>query len=90
VKFLEPKPKSGKRMIDLDEITLQLLRGHYKHLQSELLASGRKWEEHGLIFTRSISSQLHPRNLLREFYTLLEDAGYHVNIYIASGIPQLD
>jgi hypothetical protein len=46
MKFLEPEPKSGKRTIDLDEITMQLLSGHHEHLQAELLATGRKWEEH--------------------------------------------
>jgi integrase len=75
VKFIEPKTKSGKRTIDLDEITMQLLKGHYEHQQQERLAAGEKWNEHGLIFTTSIGTPIHFRNLVREFYQLLVGAG---------------
>jgi integrase len=33
------------------------------------------WKEHGLIFTTSNGTHIHPRNLLRDFKKLLQDAG---------------
>jgi len=75
VKFLGPKTRSGKRLIDLDDITIQILRSHYERQQSERLAAGEKWEEYGLIFPSSNGTPIFPRNLQREFHKLLENAG---------------
>ncbi len=75
VKFLGPKTRSGKRLIDLDDITIQILRSHYERQQLERLAAGEKWEEYGLIFSSSNGTPIHLRNLLREFHKLLENAG---------------
>jgi integrase len=43
--------------------------------QGERLAAGEKWQEHGLIFTTSLGTPIHPRNLRRDFKKLLKDAG---------------
>jgi integrase len=52
-----------------------VLRAHYDRQQGERLAAGEKWQEHGLIFTTSLGTPIHPRNLLRDFKKLLRDAG---------------
>jgi integrase len=75
VKFLAPKTRSGKRVIDLDEITIQIFRNHYERQQAERLAAGDKWQEYGLIFTCSVGTPIDSSHLRREFYKLLENAG---------------
>jgi len=75
VKFIEPKTKSGKRVIDIDNVTIQILRNHYERQQTERLAAGDKWVEHGLVFTSSIGTPIDSSHLRREFYKLLEYAG---------------
>jgi len=39
------------------------------------LEADDQWQDHGLIFTTSVGTPIHPRNLLREFKTILKDAG---------------
>lgn len=39
------------------------------------MAAGEDWQEYDLIFTTSIGTPIHPRNLLRDFKELLQDAG---------------
>ncbi len=75
VKFIEPKTKSGKRVIDLDETTIKLLRDHYECQQQERVEAGEKWQEFGLIFTSSIGTPIDSSDLRREFYKLLKEAG---------------
>ncbi len=75
VKFLPPKTENGKRVIDLDDITIQILRKHYEKQQAQRLEAGEEWEEFGLIFTSSNGTPIHIRNLLREFHKLLENSG---------------
>jgi integrase len=73
--FSAPKTKFGKRSILLGGKTIEVLRSHYQRQQAERLAAGEKWQEHGLIFSTSVGSPIHPRNLLRDYKRLLKDAG---------------
>jgi integrase len=75
VHFSTPKTRFGKRSIALGSKTIEVLRAHFERQQSERLAAGEKWQEHGLIFTTSLGGPIHPRNLLRDFKRLLRDAG---------------
>jgi integrase len=75
VQFSSPKTKFGKRSIALGSKTIDVLRKHYERQQVERIAAGEKWQEHGLIFTTSQGRPINPRNLLRDFKTILRNAG---------------
>jgi integrase len=75
VNFLAPKTRSGKRINDLDDITIKILRNHYERQQADRLKAGERWKEYGLIFTTSIGTPIPVGELLRTFYRLLADAG---------------
>jgi len=51
------------------------LRRHYDLQHEERMAQGERWVEHGLIFTTSIGTPIHARNLIRYFKKLLNEAG---------------
>jgi len=55
--------------------TIEVLRSHAEYQQNERLAAGKKWVEHGLVFTNSLGGPIHHRNLLRNFKSLLKKAG---------------
>ncbi len=67
VTFQSTKTKYGRRIIDLDRETIELLRAHYDH--------NSRGSDDGLMFTTSNGTPILPRNLLRDFYILLEGAG---------------
>lgn len=75
IQFSAPKTRLGKRSVVLGGKTIEALRGHYERQQSDRQAASDKWVEHGLIFTNSFGGPIHPRNLLRDFKKLLQDAG---------------
>ena len=73
--FSAPKTRYGKRTIVLGAKTIEVLRKHRERQQAERLAAGDQWEEYNLIFTTGKGTPIHPRNLLRDFKKLLQDAG---------------
>ena len=70
-----PKTKFGRRILTLGTRTIEVLKCHKKHQQSEVQSAGDRWIEHDLIFPNTLGNPIHPRNLLRDFYQLLRDAG---------------
>src|SRR3546814_7016355 len=54
------KTSFGRRVIDLDEGTVAVLRRWRKVQAEERLASGRSYEDTGLVFGRSDGRWLHP------------------------------
>jgi integrase len=100
VKFLSPKTRAGRRTVALGDRTIDVMRSHYECQQSERLATGDKWVEHGLIFTNSFGGPIHHRNLLRDFYRQLKSAGlprirFHdlrhtaASLMLNNGVPAL-
>jgi integrase len=75
VQFTAPKTRFGRRSIALGSKTIEVLRAHYERQQVERLAAGKEWQEYGLIFTTGLGTPIHPRNLVRAFKQLLNDAG---------------
>ena len=75
IKFTSPKTKFGRRNIDIGSKAVMILRGHHERQLSERNTAGEKWEEHDLVFTICTGGPIHPRNLLRNFKKLLQDAG---------------
>lgn len=72
--FSSPKTEAGERRIPLPADTLQVLEQH-KHRQAlEKDLAGSSWEEGHLIFPTSVGTPIHPRNLEREWYKLIERA----------------
>ena len=54
---------------------IEVLRAHYALQQADRLSAGEEWQEHGLIFTTGVGTPIHPRNLLRDYKSLLRQAG---------------
>jgi len=75
VRFSQPKTKYARRSIALGSQTIQHLRTHYQNQFEEIQVAGENWSDHGLIFTTSNGTPIHPRNLLRNYKALLRDAG---------------
>lgn len=73
--FSPTKTHHGRRTISLGSQTIHVLRLHYERQCTERLEADDQWQDHGLIFTTSVGTPIHPRNLLREFKTILKDAG---------------
>ena len=78
IKFSHPKTKYGRREIALGLQTIEVLRDHYERQQTEIIAAGDNWIDHGLVFTNSFGGPIHPRNLLRDFKKFLKNAGLPV------------
>lgn len=75
VKFSPPKTKFGKRTLYLGDKCIEVLRNHYDFQHEDRMDQGEQWVENGLIFTTSVGTPIHARNLLRYFKKLLRDAG---------------
>lgn len=75
IQFSPPNTKFGNRILTLGIRTIEVLIRHKKHQQSEVQSTGDHWIEHELIFPNSLGKPIHPRNLLRDYYQLLKDAG---------------
>jgi integrase len=73
--FPEPKTRSGRRSLQLGELTLQALRVHRERQEAEKKRAGQYWQEYGLIFPSDVGTPIDARNLLKNYKTLLERAG---------------
>jgi integrase len=73
--FNEPKSQRSKRTIVMPEIVASALKQHRTRQLKERLAAGPDWQDSKLVFTTPIGTPLDPRNVHREFKTLLVDAG---------------
>ncbi|AWN22469.1 hypothetical protein DKM44_03815 [Deinococcus irradiatisoli] len=69
-----PKSAASPRRIPLPADTLEALRVHRERQEREREAAGEEWQESGLVFATSIGTLYHPRNLLRDWYVLLDHA----------------
>jgi integrase len=70
-----PKTASGARTITLPPQVVQALRRHRRHAMEAALASGRAWQEDGLVFCRADGQPLHHRRVLEAFRRLCSRAG---------------
>ncbi|HEX6501057.1 MAG TPA: site-specific integrase [Micromonosporaceae bacterium] len=69
------KSDDSERVIALPAPCVAALRQHRTAQAHEREAAGKRWKEHGLIFTTSIGTPIEPRNLNRHFARLLDQAG---------------
>lgn len=74
--FGPQKTARAKRSITLGAGTLDVLRAHLALQARERRLAGDRWQEHGLIFTSTLGTPLHHKNLVdRYFKPLVRAAG---------------
>lgn len=73
--FQEPKTRASRRVIQLGEGTLQVLREHYARQQQQKAVAGKRWQEFGLIFPSSIGTPKDGETMRLEFKRILAKAG---------------
>ena len=72
---VEPKTRSGKRVIKLGEGTLQKLREHKERQDVERKVAGDLWQDLDFIFSSSVGTPIDASNLRLEFHKVLDRAG---------------
>jgi integrase len=70
----QPKTEQSRRVLPLPPSLVASLRQHRTRQLEEQLIAGTRWKEYGLVFTSTIGTPLHPRNMLRAFHALLKRA----------------
>lgn len=73
--FSEPKTAKGRRLLPLDEHTVEALRAHRKRQLEERLFVGEAWQDTGLVFTRADGTALDPQTVSNRFQQLSAAAG---------------
>ena len=71
----EPKSKSGRRSIPIQENVVKTLRQYRTRQKAERLAAGESYMDNDLVFSTEIGNLIEPRNLLRRYYILVSKAG---------------
>ncbi len=72
---VEPKTRSGKRVIKLGEGTLQKLREHKERQEVERKVAGDLWQDLDFIFSSSVGTPIDASNLRLDFHKVLDRAG---------------
>jgi integrase len=65
----------SSRTIVIGTETLSLLKEHQQRQFGEITRMGKVWQDHDLVFLSTIGTPLNPRNLLRQYKSLLNEAG---------------
>lgn len=93
------KTRTSRRTVPLSDELTALLRRHWELQLEERAMLDTDWKEHNLVFPSSVGTPISPRNLVRQFKTLLERAGisrdvrFHdlrhscASLMIAEGVP---
>ena len=93
-----PKTASGERVVDLDDVTVAVLRAHRAAQAAERLAWGPACVDSGRVFTRENGEALHPETVTRRFGRLVAAAGLRpvrlhdlrhgfASLALAAGVP---
>ena len=67
VTVTKAKTARGRRTIDLDPGTVEVLRGHRAQQGRDRLAVGPAWREHGVVLAHQDGSPIHPNSVSRAF-----------------------
>lgn len=73
--FLEPKSKSGTRIIRLGKQALEILRNHKREQETFINSVGQDWIDLDLVFPSSVGTPLTASNIRRDFRKLLAVSG---------------
>jgi len=72
--FNEPKTNAGRRIVFIGENVLKSLAEHHQRQNLEI-SHQKNWQDSDLIFPSTIGTPMDSRNLLREYYAALNQAG---------------
>jgi integrase len=72
LRLTEPKTEKSRRTIYMPNVTLSALAAHKIRQDTERQLAGSRWVETGMVFTTRIGTMLDQRDMLREFYRLLD------------------
>jgi integrase len=70
----EPKSRKSRRTIALSSLAVEALKRHRAAQNKDRLRAGRSWRGSDFIFTTVVGERMDPRNLLRQWYKLLDRA----------------
>jgi integrase len=98
VHISDVKTTQGRRSIDLDERTVEVLRTWRRHQKRQRMAVGEGWREHGLVFSRPDGSPIHPDYFQQTFDRAVASSGLpvirlhdlrhtHASLLLAAGVP---
>jgi integrase len=73
--FAQLKTHSSARTLVVGTGTLAILKQHQEQQFSEITRVGKKWKDHDLVFPSTIGTPFNPRNLSRQYKSLLSEAG---------------
>lgn len=96
--FADPKTERSRRRLPLSRRVREALLAHRDRQAFARAVAGEAWQEHGLVFASTVGTPLQPRNILEDWYKLLDRAGlprrkFHVarhtaaSLLIADGVP---
>ena len=71
----QPKTRSSRRVVSLDDRMVAVLRAHRRRQLEERLAWGSAWIDSGFVFVRENGEPLHPETITSMFAALVEKAG---------------
>jgi len=71
----ETKTQRSRRVLLLPQLAVEALREQGKRQAADRLTAGALWQNHGLVFTSAIGTQLDRYNVRREFRKITEAAG---------------
>jgi integrase len=60
------------RLIPLPTFAAEALQRHHQNQNRERQFAGEQWKESGLVFTSTVGTPLEPRNVVRQFHSLLD------------------
>ncbi|WP_244380620.1 tyrosine-type recombinase/integrase [Saccharococcus caldoxylosilyticus] len=72
--FKEPKTQKSKRQISISQYVVNVLKRHKQRQDSRKEKFGTQYQDNNLIVCTDDGKPLDPRNLLRQFYRLIEEA----------------
>jgi len=73
--FQEPKTSPSRRTVPIPEECLAALKQHKAQQAEEQLLLGQAYQDHGLVFCQANGKPIDPRNFLRYFDKIIEQAG---------------
>jgi integrase len=73
--FHEPKTHQSRRTVPIPEECLAALHQHKARQAEEKLRLGQAYHDHGLVFCQPDGKPIDPRNFLRAFDKIIEQAG---------------
>jgi integrase len=75
LKLMAPKTPKAMRTMALPAACLEVIEQHQVQQRLQRLAAGRRWVDHGLVFTNKLGLPLWPNDVRRRYYKLRDGAG---------------